>query len=311
MLATPGGKPFDDPKWLFEVKWDGVRTFAYLGAEATRLVSRRGRDVNVQYPELLEMHGLLSGDNALVDGEIVVLERDGKPSFERLQSRFTLGKPTANDLKANPVLFIAFDLLWLDGESLIDRPVEERIAELHRVLVPGPRIQLSVTIERHGTKLFEEVSKRGLEGVIAKRKGSTYRPGRRSKDWVKIKATNNQDCVIIGWSPGEGRRGDTLGALLLGVYRDGKLEYAGHVGTGFTDRTLTMLLEKLKPLETKESPIAVPSKEEVDVRGVHWVRPELVCEVEYLEFTSQFRMRAASFKGLREDKAPEDCVFEG
>ncbi len=168
-----------------------------------------------------------------------------------------------------------------------------------------------MTIDAKGKALFAEAKKRGLEGVIAKRKGSIYRPGRRSKDWVKIKAVNRQDCVIIGWSPGEGRRGGSVGALLAGVYRDGKLEYAGHVGTGFTDRTLQMLKEKLKPLETKEPPVATPPKDEVDIRGVHWVRPDLVADVEYLEFTSQFRMRAASFKGLREDKAPEDCVYEG
>ena len=311
MLASPGGKPFDDPKWTFEVKWDGVRTFAYLGDGRTKLVSRRGRDVNVQYPELLDMHELLAGDNALVDGEIVVLEKDGRPSFERLQSRFTLAKPTDRDLRANPVIFIAFDLLWLDGDALIDRPLEERVESLRRVLVPGKRVQNSVSIEGAGKKLFEEVKKRGLEGVIAKRKGSKYVPGRRTKDWVKIKATNNQDCVIIGWSAGEGRRGGSIGALLAGVYKDGTLIYAGHVGTGFTDRTLKVLQEKLTPLETSEAPVPTPAKEDVDLRGVHWVRPELVCEVEYLEFTSQFRMRAASFKGLREDKAPEDCVYEG
>ncbi|MGH2784525.1 MAG: non-homologous end-joining DNA ligase [Actinomycetota bacterium] len=311
MLATAGGKPFDDPKWTFEVKWDGVRTFAYLGGEKTRLVSRRGRDVNVQYPELLDIHGLLAGDNALIDGEIVCLEKDGRPSFERLQSRFTLAKPTDRDLKTNPVIFIAFDILWLDGESLIERSLEERTEALRRVLVPGPRVQNSVTIEREGKKLFDEVKKRGLEGVIAKRKGSRYVPGRRTKDWVKIKATNTQDCVIIGWSEGEGRRDGAIGALLAGVYKEGTLLYAGHVGTGFTERTLKTLHAKLAPLETDEPPVPTPSKEEVDLRGVHWVRPEMVCEVEYLEFTSQFRMRAAVFKGLREDKAPEDCVYEG
>ena len=311
MLATAGGKPFDDPKWQFEVKWDGVRTLAYLGNGATRLVSRRGREVNVQYPELLEMHELLAGENALVDGEIVVLERDGKPSFERLQQRFTVAKPTQQLLKQHPVLFIAFDLLWLDGESLVERPLEERVSELHHVLVPGPRIQNSVVIEGKGKALFEQVKARGLEGVIAKKKGSIYRPGRRTKDWIKVKATNRQDVVIIGWSPGEGRRGGSVGALLAGVYRDGTLEYAGHVGTGFTERTLELLKEKLEPLETSQPPVPAPPKDEVDVRQVHWVRPELVAEVEYLEFTSQFRMRAASFKGLREDKAPEDCVYEG
>jgi bifunctional non-homologous end joining protein LigD len=209
------------------------------------------------------------------------------------------------------VLFIAFDLLWLDGESLLERPVEERIEELHRALVPGPRVQNSVTFEGKGKALFAQVKERGLEGVIAKKKGSLYKPGRRTKDWIKIKAVKTQDVLIIGWTPGEGRRDGSIGALLAGVYKDGKLIYAGHVGTGYTERTLEQLQKKLQPLEAKEPPVPVPPKDEVDTSHVHWVRPELVAEVEYLEFTSQFRMRASSFKGLREDKAPEDAVYEG
>jgi len=178
------------------------------------------------------------------------------------------------------------------------------------VLVPGQRVQNSVTIEGKGKALFEQVKARGLEGVIAKKKGSIYKPGRRTKDWIKVKATNNQDIVIIGWSPGEGRRDGSIGALLAGVYKDGALLYAGHVGTGYTEKTLQMLKKKLDPLEVKEPPIPPPPKDEADTSNVHWVRPELVAEVEYLEFTSQFRMRAAVFKGLREDKAPEDAVYE-
>lgn len=311
MLATAGGKPFDDPGWAFEVKWDGVRTLAYLEPERTRLVSRRGRDVTAQYPELGGLHDLLAGENALVDGEIVCLDAEGRPSFERLQQRFTVSRPTPQLVKESPVAYITFDLLWLDGESLLERPLEERYEELRRVLVPGPRVQHSVRIDAAGATLFAEARKRGLEGIVAKRKGSTYRPGRRTKDWVKIKAVNHQDCVIIGWTPGKGSRGATLGALLCGVWRETTLVYAGHVGTGYTERTLAMLKERLAPLEIPEPPVSPPPADEVDLRGARWVRPELVCEVSYLEFTSQGRMRAPSFKGLRDDKAPEDCVFEG
>jgi bifunctional non-homologous end joining protein LigD len=310
MLATPGREPFDDPAWLFEIKWDGVRTLATLGEGRTRLVSRRGRDVTEQYPELADMHELLAGENALVDGEIVALDATGRPSFERLQQRFAVARPSRALLASVPVSFIAFDLLWLDGESLLERPLEDRLEALRRVLVPGPRVQRSVAIEGRGRALFEEARARGLEGVVAKRKGSLYRPGRRTKDWIKVKATNRQECVIVGWSPGEGRREDGIGALLVGLYRDGRLVYAGHVGTGFTERTLRMLAERLAPLEVPDPPVAPPPADEVDLRGVRWVRPELVCEVEYLAFTAQGRMRAASFKGLRDDKAPEDCVLE-
>jgi bifunctional non-homologous end joining protein LigD len=149
-----------------------------------------------------------------------------------------------------------------------------------------------------------------LEGVIAKKIGSVYRPGRRTRDWLKIKAVRRQDCVICGWLPGEGSRGGMIGSLALGVMRDGGLSYAGNVGTGFTEERLRMLLDLLTPLEAPAAPFELPRPTPPELRHAHWVRPEVVCEVEYLEFTSQGRMRAPSFKGLRQDKVPEDAVLE-
>jgi bifunctional non-homologous end joining protein LigD len=310
MLATAGGKPFDSPDWMFEVKWDGVRTLAFVDGESLRLTSRRKRDVTAQYGELGELPEMLSARNGLIDGEVVALDEHGKPSFERIQQRFTLSKPSARAMQQFPVEFLAFDLLWLDGESLVDRPLEERRALLERHLVPGKRVQISPQIREKGVAFFEAAAARGLEGVIAKRRGSLYKPGARTKDWLKIKATKTQECVIVGWQPGEGGRSGSIGSLLCAVQRDGELRYAGHCGTGFTQRTLKTLQALLEPLETDEPPVEPPKGDEVDVRNVHWVRPELVCSVEYLEFTSQGRMRAPSFKGLRDDKVPEDCVVE-
>jgi bifunctional non-homologous end joining protein LigD len=312
MLATGGAEPFDDPEWLFEVKWDGVRTLAFLDATtihgSTRLISRRGRDVTGVYPELDNMHEFLCGDNGLVDGEIVSLV-GGRPSFEAMQNRFTTNRPNAQLLKQHPVQFIAFDLLWLDGESLMDRPLEERLALLERWLVPAKRIVHSVRIPTHGVAMHEQAKSRDLEGLVAKKLGSTYKPGRRSKDWLKIKIRKTQDVVIVGWQPGEGARA-SLGSILVAVMRDGKLSYAGRVGTGFTEKTLQMMLERLTPLETDTPPVELPPDADLGGRPVHWVRPELVCEVEYAEFTSYGIMRAPAFKGLREDKAPEDCAPE-
>jgi bifunctional non-homologous end joining protein LigD len=305
MLATGGGEPFDGDDWVFEPKWDGVRTLAHVDGSNLKLVSRRGRDVTAQYGELGGIAEQLSARNGLIDGEIVALDDTGRPSFEKIQARFTLGRPSQRAQETNPVDFIAFDLLWLDGESLMDRPLEERRALLERHVVPGKRIQNSLQVPRTGKALFDVAKERGLEGIIAKKLGSLYRPG---KDWVKIKAFRSQDCVIVGWASGQGARDGSIGSLLAAVQRDGALSFAGHIGTGFSDRTLATLAEALTPLETDTPPLAVP--DDLDTRGVHWVRPELVCSAEYLEFTSQGRMRAASFRGLRDDILPDACIVE-
>ena len=309
MMAVLTSKPFDDDGWLFEVKWDGHRCLANLGT-STRLTSRTSRDMTAQFPELIDMHRQLAARNAVVDGEIVALDREGRPSFERMQDRF---HRTPEELARNkgrvPVQFLAFDLLWLDGQPLLDLPLVERRARLVEVLVETKDIRLSQVVEGAGTDFFEQVRALQLEGIVAKRAASPYRPGIRSHDWRKIKALCLQDCVIVGWTPGKGGRSATLGSLLLAVYDEGRLRYAGNVGTGFTHAFLADLLAKLAELEVPR-PMFEGFEGTPRPRGARFVRPELVCEVEYLKWTQDDKLRASSFKGLRPDKPPTDARRE-
>ncbi|MFL6189908.1 MAG: non-homologous end-joining DNA ligase [Actinomycetes bacterium] len=309
MMAVLTAKPFDDDEWLFEVKWDGHRCLANLGT-STRLTSRTRRDMTAQFPELIDMHRQLAARNAVVDGEIVALDRDGRPSFERMQDRF---HRTPEELARNkgrvPVQFLAFDLLWLDGRPLLELPLHERRARLEEVLVETKDIRLSQVVEGAGTAFFDHVKALQLEGIVAKRADSCYRPGVRSADWRKIKALCVQDCVIVGWTPGKGGRAATLGSLLLAVYDDGRLRYAGNVGTGFTHAFLADLLDRLQELQVPR-PLFEGFEGTLRPRGARFVRPELVCEVEYLRWTEDNKLRAASFKGLRPDKPPTDARRE-
>jgi bifunctional non-homologous end joining protein LigD len=306
MMASLTAAPFDDEGWLFEVKWDGHRCLANLG-RATRLTSRTARDMTGQFPELIDLHRQLAARNAVVDGEIVALDRDGRPSFERMQDRFHRApEELARNRGRVPVQFIAFDLLWLDGEPLLDLPLVERRARLAEVLVETRDVRLSQVVHGRGVDFFEQARGLGLEGVVAKRAASPYRPGIRSHDWRKIKALRRQDCVIVGWTPGQGQRGPTLGSLLLAVSDGGRLRYAGNVGTGFTQAFLEDLLPSLVEREVAEPRFEGAPR----LRGARFVRPELVCEVEYLKWTDDGKLRAASFKGLRPDKPPGDCVRE-
>jgi bifunctional non-homologous end joining protein LigD len=309
MMAVLTSEPFDDDEWLFEVKWDGHRCLANLGT-STRLTSRTTRDMTAQFPELIDMHRQLAARNAVVDGEIVALDREGRPSFERMQDRF---HRTPDELARNkgrvPVQFLAFDLLWLDGQSLLDLPLVERRARLVEVLVETRDIRLSQVVEGAGKDFFKHVKALQLEGIVAKRAASPYRPGARSHDWRKIKALCLQDCVIVGWTPGKGGRAATLGSLLLAVYDDGRLRYAGNVGTGFTHAFLADLLDRLQELQV-DKPQFEGFEGTPRPRGARFVRPELVCEVEYLKWTQDDKLRAASFKGLRPDKPPSDARRE-
>jgi bifunctional non-homologous end joining protein LigD len=303
MMAVLESTPFDADGWLYEVKWDGHRCLAALG-QATRLTSRTGRDVTTQFPELIDMHRQLAARNAVVDGEVVAIDRDGRPSFQRMQDRFHRSpEELARHPDRVPIQFLAFDLLWLDGTPLLDLPLVERRARLGEVFVETNRLRLSQPVEGGGTALFEQVARLGLEGLIAKRAASPYRPGRRSPDWRKVKTKHHQDCVIVGWTPGKGMRASTLGSLLLAVYDGGHLRYVGNVGTGFRHAFLEELLAELRARETTERPV----DRDPGLRGTRWVRPELVCEVEYQSWTDDGRLRAASFKGLRLDKLPQDC----
>ena len=311
MLAEGGWKPFDDPAWSFEPKLDGIRCLANLNTGETQLSTRTGRDVTAQYPEIHMIHELVDQVNAVVDGEIVAFDADGKNSFEALQQRMNLSNEREIKRVAAqiPVTLVAFDLLWLDGRDTTGLALEERRELLHLVVETDHRLQLTTHVDGDGTGFTRAARELQLEGVMAKRKGSKYLPGRRSADWRKIKLMNTQDCVILGWTRGERGRADTFGALLVGALDDDRWVWIGQVGSGFTDGMLKRLLEQLRPLVRDTPPIVDPQL--AAVKGATFVEPQLVCEVSYLEITkSTKKMRAPSFKGLRPDKAPDECVLE-
>lgn len=302
MLACTAERPFDSEDFIFEPKWDGTRTICFLSGGKVRFQNRRLVNTTFRYPELTLGSDVDAGE-AILDGEVVVL-REGKPDFLALQAREHLGDELRIGLlsRLTPVTFMAFDLLYLDGRSLVDLPLMERKEKLREIVRESERILISRYVETHGERYFSEIAKLGLEGAMAKRKNSTYQIGRRSRDWLKLKATKTLDCVIIGYTPGEGRRSDYFGALLLGAYREGKLEFMGKVGTGFDEALLRELLPILKAREIVDKPIEAELPYEV-----RWVRPEIVCEVKYLELTPELRLRAPSFRRLRFDKPPEEC----
>jgi bifunctional non-homologous end joining protein LigD len=316
MFATLATEPFDSDDWIFEVKWDGVRALAVCSDE-TALFSRTKRDITPTYPEFERFHERIVALEAVVDGEIVALA-NGKPSFERLQARMNLQKPREIErmMKQVPVVYVAFDLLYLDGRSLIEAPVEERKRLLSEIVVPAPNVLVSDYVEGEGTALFEAARAQGLEGIVAKRLGSPYRPGKRTREWIKIKTVHDADVVVGGWSGGEGSRSTTFGALLVGAYSDGELRFLGAVGTGFSERTLAETMTKLREVESDECPFAGgidavrSGRFGKPIIDPHWAQPSLVARIEYRELTAGGRLRAPSFKGLRTDKPATDCLFE-
>jgi bifunctional non-homologous end joining protein LigD len=311
MLAEGGWKAFDDPAWLFEPKMDGIRSLAYLSTGETQLMTRNGRDVTAQYPDVHMIHELVDQVNAVIDGEIVAFDQDGRNSFEALQQRMNLqNEREIKRAAANiPVSIVAFDLLWLDGRDTTGLAIEERRELLALIVEPDHRLQVMTSIEGAGKSFVQAARGLGLEGVVAKKKGSKYQPGRRSDAWRKIKLINTQDCVILGWTPGLRGRSATFGALLVGAYADGSLVWIGQVGTGFTEKMLDRVVELLEPLGRKTPSIDDP--ELARHPEYTWFEPEIVCEVEYLEITkSTHKMRAPSFKGLRPDKTPDECILE-
>ena len=311
MLAEGGHEAFDSPDWWFEPKLDGIRCLAQMETGDTVLRTRTGRDVTAQYPELHMVHEMVDQVNAVIDGEIVALDERGKDSFEALQQRMNLSNPREIDRirKRIPVAFVVFDVLWLDGRDTTGLRLEERRELLDLIVEPDDRIQKITHVEGEGTAFVEAARAVGMEGVVAKRMGSPYLPGRRTDAWRKIKLISTQDCVILGFTPGQGGRNGTFGALLVGAWDEGRLKWVGQVGTGFSDRMLEEVLAKLSPLVQSDPPIDDPELRAV--KGVVFVRPEVVCEVAFHEMTkSTHKMRAPSFVGLRPDKAPEDAILE-
>jgi len=312
MLATLTGRTFDDPAWLFEPKWDGIRALAVCD-EATQLLSRRGNDVTVGYPELSNLHSRLVALDAILDGEIVAFD-DGKPSFQKLQRRMHVRneQQLTKLVRSSPVVFMAFDLIYLDGVSLIGEPLEVRRQLLEEIVVPDDRIQVSPATLGEGTVLYEAAVTQGLEGIVAKRIDSFYEPGKRSPAWLKIKTVLDLDAVVVGWSEGSGSRDGTLGSVVLALYDgDGNLRHIGNVGTGFNRDSLADALDRLQKLADARNPFdAATLKSNPELRKVHWVAPALVATLEYRELTKASKLRAPAFKGFRQDKAPEDCTLD-
>jgi bifunctional non-homologous end joining protein LigD len=309
MLAKLSERTPDGDGWAFEIKWDGVRAIAYSEPGRLRLESRNLKDITGGYPELRPFNRALSHHYAVLDGEIVAFDDEGRPSFERLQGRMHVrGEGAVRRLAERiPVTFVVFDLLWLDGHSLMKLPYEERRARLMGLGLDGPNWQTPAHRVGDGAALLAASRERRLEGIVAKRLNCPYEPGRRGGGWLKVKNVRRQEVVIGGWLPGEGRRRERIGALLIGYYEGGELRYGGRVGTGFTEAELDRVAKRLAPLERPDSPFAGPQPP----KGAIFVEPGLVAEIEYLEWTSSGMVRAPSYKGIREDKDPRQVVREG
>ncbi len=300
MLAI-AGTPADvrDGGWVFEVKWDGYRAVASVTGGVVTLTSRRGLDLTREFPELAELGRLLAGHDAVVDGEVVLLDDDGRSSFERLQNRAQ---------HRGEARYLAFDLLHLDGGSLLDQPYTERRRRLEDLIGDGTsRVQPSTQLGTDADEALAISAELGLEGVVAKRADSVYQPGRRAHTWVKIKHILTQEVVIIGWLPGENARARTFGALLMAVPRGGQLTYVGRVGSGFSDKDLADTKLVLSEIEVPGPPVAdVPA---IDAKNAHWVEPVLVGEVSYGVWTQAGRLRMPVWRGWRPDKTPEDITL--
>jgi bifunctional non-homologous end joining protein LigD len=300
MLATLESEIPSGRGWLFEVKWDGYRAIASVRGGETTLTSRRGNDLTGRFSEVAkEVAKAVRSPDCVLDGEVCALDEEGRSSFSVMQQG------------SGQLVFYAFDVLEVDGEPLLDVPLRKRRERLEALLDRRNRtVRLSEAFD-DGQALYAAAKEQGLEGIIAKKADSPYRPGKRTRDWLKIKTHGRQEFVIAGYTKGQGRRSGRLGALVLAVNRGGELHYAGNCGTGFTDEEIDELLTKLRPLERKTSPFAVvPKMPKVRKGDVVWVTPKLVCEVEFVEWTHDGRLRAPSYQGLREDKAPAEVRRE-
>jgi bifunctional non-homologous end joining protein LigD len=331
MLATGAERLPPGEGWAYELKWDGIRAQLRVESGDATLLARRGEDISARYPELAAIAEPLGAHEALLDGEIVAFDSAGRPSFGLLQQRMGLTNQLLIQRRVaeTPVTFVAFDLLWLDGHALCDEPYERRRELLADLGFDGPSWQTPRHHLGEGETLLELVRERRLEGVVAKRLGSPYRPGRRSSDWVKVKCRRRQELVIGGYLPGEGARSGSVGSLLVGYWdstpeeaerldRPQRLVYAGGVGSGFTDRALEEVAAALAPHRRETSPFeagwdpADKYRGRTRARGVPlaWCEPVVVCEVEFSEWTHEDTLRAGVFKGLRGDKDPQEVVRE-
>jgi len=314
MLAESVEKAFDGTEWLFEIKWDGYRAIAFIADRKVRLVSRNQNDLTPRYPELVDLPRFVKAKTAILDGEVVALDKGGKASFSLMQQRtgFRSGGKRAAANADVPVLYYAFDLLYLDGYDWRRVPLEERKRKLAELLVTGDVLRFSDHYEEHGKALFEIAQNKGLEGIVGKKRASFYEE-RRSREWRKIKIRRRIECVVGGYTEPEGSRAH-FGSLVLGLYdKQARLIHVGQVGSGFDQKLLGELWNVLQKLDTKKNPFF---GEVEALRKVFWVKPELVAEIEFAEWTggtsegSGPKLRAPVFLGLRDDKDPKECVLE-
>jgi len=314
MLAESIAQPFDGAEWLFEIKWDGYRAIAFIENGKVRLVSRNQNDLSARYPELKDMARLIKAKTAILDGEVVALDEEGKASFSLMQQRtgFRPGGRRAAGNADVPVIYYAFDLLYLDGYDWRRVPLEERKRKLASMVVAGEAVRYSDHYEERGKALFEIARKKGLEGIVAKRRASCYEE-RRSSDWLKIKIRHRLEAVIGGYTETKGSR-THFGSLVLGLYdKHGRLIHVGQAGSGFNQKSLGEISKVLEKLGIKKNPFFG----DVDaLRKVSFVKPELVAEIEFAEWTggttagSGPKLRAPVFLGLRDDKNPRECLLE-
>jgi bifunctional non-homologous end joining protein LigD len=314
MLATAVEEPFDDPAWLFEVKWDGYRAVIFIENKRARLVSRNHNDLTAQFSEFARLGEEVPAKTAILDGEIVALDEQGRPSFSLMQQRTGLrsyGRRTGARPEV-PTLYYAFDLLYFNGYDLRRVDLEHRKALLGTLAFPdGSLLRVSEHVSGDGRALFRIATERGLEGIVAKRKSSRYEE-RRSRDWLKIKIRHQLECVIGGYTDPEGSR-QYFGSIVLGLYdKQGRLIHVGQAGSGFDQRALLSMWQRLKPLQSAKNPFAGPVEA---LSRPHWVEPRLVAQIEFSEWTHSTdeggpKLRAPVFLGLREDKNPKECALD-
>ncbi|MBV9764282.1 MAG: DNA ligase D, partial [Acidobacteriaceae bacterium] len=307
MLATAVTKPPAGPHWIYEIKWDGIRALCLVKNGSLEIHSRRGNRCEKQYPELGILPSHVSAKTAWLDGEICVLDEHGRARFEKLQPRISVkGEAVARLAEATPATLFLFDVLYADGYDVRGVPLEDRKRLLQSLVTPNETVRVSEAFETDGEHMFEAARQMGLEGILAKDRRSVYESSRSTR-WLKLKVLNEQEFVIAGYTKGER---DYFGALVLGVQENGSLRHAGQVGTGFDQKLMKEIYTRMKPLITKTSPFENKPKIKDGLQNVTWVRPELVCQVRFLEWTQDGILRAPVFVGLRDDKAPAEAIRE-
>lgn len=304
-LASLTDRAFSDPEWLFEIKWDGVRTLTALRNEKVQMWSRSDREITHEYPELSDLANKIDAREAWIDGEIVVLDAEGRSDFQRLQLRFGVQRPSVKLMEDVPIVYYLFDLLYLDGYDLREVPLTERKKLLKEILREDARVRYSDHVLEKGKELFEIATQKHLEGIVAKKISAPY-PSGRTSSWLKIKLDKDLDAVVGGWTDPRGVR-EYFGALLLGLYEGDKLEYIGSVGSGFSTDVQAKLWPQLQNLRISDCPFSVePSTRE----QAYWIKPELVARVRFGNWTEDRHLRQPRFLGLQEDRDSKSCVFE-